>query len=142
MKKTKQVFRKKEEILADLKKNKDFQEKMKFTKEVFYPALCEASKNIEDATMFVGSISTVMMDKFLGLMKEKKFGELNLVDALDTKDEKYEELKKMLELFNDMNVFDVRTYFEGMKSEINLFVQEENRVRPLSDLKTKWIDEK
>ena len=70
----KKIFRKKEEILADLKKNKDFQEKMKFTKEVFYPALCEASKNIEDATMFVGSISTVMMDKFLGLMKEKKFG--------------------------------------------------------------------
>lgn len=137
----KKIFRKKEEILADLKKNKDFQEKMKFTREVFYPALCNASKNIEDATMFIGSISTVMMEKFLQLMKEKKFSELKLTDSLDTKDEKYNELKEMLDLFNDMSVFDARTYFEGMKSEISLFIQEENKDRPLSDLKTKWLDQ-
>jgi transcriptional regulator of heat shock response len=114
---------------------------MKFTREVFYPALCNASKNIEDATMFIGSISTVMMEKFLQLMKEKKFSELKLTDSLDPKDEKYNELKEMLDLFNDMSVFDARTYFEGMKSEISLFIQEENKDRPLSDLKTKWLDQ-
>lgn len=141
MKKQKQVFKKREEIIADLKNNKDFMEKMKFTREQFYPALCKASRNIEDATSFISSINTVLMEKFLGLMKEKKFGELNLIDSLDPKDEKYEDIKSMLELFNDMNLFDAKSQFEGMKAEINLFVQEENRERQLQDLKTRWIDQ-
>lgn len=137
--KKKQVHKTKEQIISDLKKNKDFMEKMKFTREVFYPALCKASHNIDDASMFVSSINTVMMEKFLGFMKEKKLSELNLVDNLDQKDEKYEELKELLHLFDDMNVFDAKSHFEGMKSEIQLFVNEEMKGRQLESLKTRWI---
>lgn len=139
--KKKQHHKSRKEILADLKKNKDFMEKMKFTKEVFYPALCKATKNIDDAQMFLGSIASIMMEIFLGFMKTKRLGELDLPSKLDPKADNYEELKTLLALFEDMDVFTAKTYFEGMRSEISLFLNEENKGRPLSDLKTKWVDE-
>jgi len=131
----------KAELIAELKGNQKFVEKMKFTKEVFYPALVSASKNIDDSLSFLTSINNIVMEKFLGYMKEKNFGELKLVDMLDPKDEKYEELKSMLELFSGKSVFEAKEFLEGMKQEIQLFINEENKTRPLSSLKTQWLDE-
>lgn len=130
-----------EQLIAELKGNQKFVEKMKFTREVFYPHLIQASKSIDDAVSFLASINTVLMEKFLSYMKDKNFGELKLVDVLDPKDEKYEQLKAMLELFSDKSVFEAKELLEGMKQEISLFINEENKTRQLSDLKTKWLDE-
>jgi len=141
MKKPKQVHKTKAELIVDLKNNKDWVEKMKFTREVFYPALCKASKNIDDAISFLGSINTVMMEIFLGFMKTKMFGELDIISKLDPKDEKYAELVELMKLFEDKSVFDAKSLFEGMRQEIQLFTNEELKERSLDTLKTKWIDE-
>jgi len=130
-----------EELLKDLRKSPDFMKKMKFTKEVFYPQLIKASKSVDDASTFLASISTVMMQKFLEIMKEKKFSDLKLAESLDSKDEKYHELVDLLDLFKDDSVFDARDKVEGMKREIDQFIHDEMQVRQLSDLKPKWIDE-
>lgn len=130
----------KEEVLKRLRTNQKFQADLKFAKEVFYPALCKASTSVEDAQMFLSSISSIMMSEFLGLMKERKFGDLKLVDKLDAKSGKYDEIIELLGIFEDKNVFEAKDLIEGMKSEIALFVREENERRPLSDLKAKWID--
>lgn len=139
--KPKQHHKTREELLFDLKNNAKFQEKMKFAKEVFYPALIKASKNIDDAQMFLSSISTIMMEKFLGFMKEKKFVELNLVEQLSPLDSKYEELKSMLALFDTFNVFEAKELLEGMRQEISLFLNEEAKERSLESLKCRWLDE-
>lgn len=141
MKKPKQVFRKKEEIIADLRKNKEWQARMKFTKEVFFPALCEASVSIDDALILLGGFNTAIMQEFLALMKEKKLSELNLENKLDANNEKSVEMKHLLSLFSDMSVFDAKDYIEGMRNELQLFLTEENKVRKLSDIKPKWLDE-
>lgn len=138
MKKEKKIFRKKEEILADLKKNKMFTEKMKFARERFYPALCKASSSVEDAQIFLSGFNTALMQSFLALMKEKKMGELDLVNKLAAATPQY---KEVVALFDDYSVFDAKDQIEGMKNEISLFLSEEQRERPLSDLKTKWIDQ-
>lgn len=140
-KKSKPQFRSREEIIKQLKGNKEFQEKMSFTRDKFYPALTNATKNIDDAIQNLSIINSVVMEKFLALMKEKKFSELNIVDSLSKTDPKYYEMKVMLELFDDYNVFDAKTLMEGMKSEINLFLSEENKSRTLADLKQVWIDQ-
>lgn len=140
-KKIKQVLKSREAALKDLRSNADFMRKMKFTKEIFYPALINASKSVDDATSFLASINNILMESFLGLMKEHKFGSFKLVDKLDPKDPKYEELKFLLELFDDMTVFEAKDFMEGMKNEIQLFLNDENTKRPLSDLKARWIDE-
>ena len=60
---------------------------------------------------------------------------------LDPKDEKYEELKAMLALFDNKSIFEAKEYIEGMRNEISLFLGEEAKERSLSSLKTKWLDE-
>lgn len=141
MPKQKRRNKTKEELLLDLKKNEKFMAKMKFTKEKFFPALIEATDSVEDATIFLGSINTILMEEFLGFMKEKKFSDLNLVNKLDQKDENYEKYKALLSLFDEMNVFEAKDLIEGMKNEINLFIQEEMKNRKLDSLPTRWLDE-
>jgi len=135
------VMKTKEELIKEMRSSAKFQEKMKFTKEQFFPALIKASKNIEDAKMFLSSISSVLMEKFLQSMREKKMSELELVKGLDEKGENYAEIKAMLELFDDMTVFDAKDTIEGMKGEIQLFIDKEMEGRTLDTLQTKWLDE-
>lgn len=141
MPKKPQIYRNKDEILADLKKDKDFLKRLRFNKEVFWPALVEVSKNIDDAKMLLSGINGAMMDKFLGLMKEKKFSDLNLHTSLDPKDPDYDKYLKFMELFADMSVFEAKGNIEGMKGEIDVFILDEMRNRPLSSIKPKWIDQ-
>jgi len=130
-----------EKLLKDLKLNPVFIEKMAFTKEKFFPALVEASKSVNDAKIFLTSMSNILMDKFLAKMKEVKMSELNLTEILDKKSEKYEEFKKLIALFDDKDLFTSKELLEGMKGEIDLWINEEFNTRKLSDLKLKWLDE-
>lgn len=131
----------KEELLNNLKGNKDFQVKMKFTREKFYPALINATTSIDDASILLSGFNTIIMQEFLGLMKEKKLGDLKLDTKLDPTNEKFKASKDLLNLFKDMSVFDAKDHIEGMKNEIELFKNEEMKERGLETLKTKWIDE-
>lgn len=141
MPKPKRVLKSKEELVKDLKKNQDFQEKMKFVRESLYPALCEASTSIEDAQNQLYQISTMIMQKFLEKMKEVKFKDIGLADILNKEDPQYAPMKAMLDLFDDKNVYDTKDIIEGLKNEINLFISDENKDRKLSELKTKWVDQ-
>ena len=70
--------RSKEQILADLKANEKFQEKMTFIKTKVYPALCEAARSIDDASQNLSIINSIIMEKFLGFMKEKTMKDINI----------------------------------------------------------------
>lgn len=141
MKKKKQVFRKKEELLAELKNNKVFQEKITFAREKFYPALCKASVSISDAQILLSGFNTTIMQEFLALMKQKKLGELNLAEKLDKTNPKYLESVALLSLFEEFSIFDAKDQIEGMRSEIDIFLRDESEARSLESLLTKWADQ-
>lgn len=130
-----------EQLIAELKKNQDWAAKMKFTKEQFYPALLELDSSVDDIKMFLSSIDSILMERFLGKMKETKFSDMKLIDVLDKKESRYEGYVKIMELFNDMNTYDARDAIAGMKGELDTFVNDEMKNRKLSSLKTKWLDE-
>ncbi len=136
-----QVHKTKEELIADLNKNADFVSKMKFVKQVFFPALCNATSSIEDALSNLSIINSVILEKFLARMKEVKMKDIDIYTNLSKDDPHYEGLKAMLELFDDKSVFEAKELFEGMKQEINMFLNEEQKERSLDTLKTKWLDE-
>lgn len=141
MAKPKQQYLTTEQILEQTRKRAEWLEKMKFVKEVFYPSLCKATNSIEDAMQNLTIINAVIMEKFLGRMKEVKIKDINIYTNLSPDDPQYENIKAMLELFDDMSVFEAKTYFEGMKAEVQTFLNDEQKERKLEDLKTKWIDE-
>lgn len=131
----------KEQVINQFKTNEALKNKLSFIKEKFWPALCAASNNIEDAQQLLSGFNTQVMQEFLADMKDKKMDDLKLAEKLDKTSPKYQENLDMLSLFEGMNVFEAKDYIEGMRSEIGLFLREENESRPLSELKTKWIDQ-
>lgn len=135
----KRVLKSKEELIAELKNNKKFQEKLSFSRDKFFPMLVSASRNIQDAQQFLSSINTVIMQDFLERMKEIKMSDMNLKSKIDPADEKSEEIKALLSAFDEMNVFDAKDCIEGMRSEIQLFINEEMETRGLDTLKQNWI---
>jgi len=137
----KRANKSKEEILAGLKQNADFQKKMKFIKETFFPALCAASQSIDDAQILLTGFNNQVMQAFLGKMKEVYVKDLQLDAQLDKDNPKYAENQILVAHFQEMPVFEAKELIEGMKNEITLFLTEENKKRPLSELQTKWLDE-
>lgn len=135
------VNKSKEELLADLKKNADFQRKIKFTREVFYPALLKANPTVEDASTWLGGFNSAIMQAFLERMKDAKMKDLNLRLKLDAMSDNFLAFQDIVGVFDDMTVFQAKDHIEGMRGEIDVWKADEDRARPLAELKTKWIDE-
>ncbi len=133
--------RSKEEILAAMKNNVEFQRRMKFAREQFWPLLVEAAENISDGQILLEGFNTTIMQAFLARMKEVKMSELNLEEQLDKTSPKFEQNKALLHLFDDMSVYEAKDNLEGMKGEIQQFILDELKSRSLSTLKTRWLDE-
>lgn len=127
-----------EQVMGQMKQNAVFQKRVKFMKEEFWPLLCETAESIEDASTFLSGLNTVLMQSFLERMKTVKFAELKLDEEIAGDFDNY---KPLLHLFDDMDVFSAKDHIEGMKGEIALFLADEQRKRPLKDLKATWIDD-
>lgn len=110
-----------------------------FIREQLFPALCEATNNINDADIFLQTFSTMIMENFLQIMKEKKFSEFNLALKLNKDDPKYENLQKVVHLFDDMNVREAQDIIDGMKNELRFFYSDEMKNRKLESLKVNWL---
>ena len=78
MKKKIHIPKSKAELIADLQKSSKWVAKMKFTRDQFYPALLELNSSIDETKTFLASINSVLMEKFLGKMKELKMSDDNL----------------------------------------------------------------
>lgn len=137
----KRTQKSRQEILDHVRNNAAFRVKMTFVKEKLWPALCAATMSVDDANMLLTGFTNIVMQEFLGLMRERSMRDMKLGEKLDPESEKYEENKELLALFDDMSVFDAKEYLEGMKNEIALFQQEEMKTRPLESLQVKWVDE-
>lgn len=130
-----------EELLADLRGNEEFQRKMAFTRDRFWPALVAATTSVNDATDLLYGFSTNIMDAFLERMKEVKLSELNLRDRLKVDSDMLPQYEELLALFDDTSVFDAKDLIDGMRNEIELWKSDEFRGRTLDSLKVVWLDE-
>lgn len=140
MSKQKRVNKTPEQISKDMENLAKVRKYRLFVKDEFYPALLKASSSIDDAKFLLTGFASMVFEQFLGIMKEKKFNELNLESKLDPSNPNYEEFKKILALFNDKNVYEARELIEGMKGEIEALIKAELSDRKLETLKTNWFE--
>lgn len=132
--------RTKEEIADGMKRVQEAKRMRAFVKEKFYPALIKSSTSIEDAKFLLGGFANMIMEQFLQMMKEKKFIELKLHEKLDKANPNYKEFVELLGLFSDETVFTARELVEGMKNEVQMFIDNEMKQRKLDTLKTNFLD--
>lgn len=130
----------KEQIAKDIENLQKVRKYRAFVKDEFYPLLLANTTSIDDAKFLLTGFASMVFEQFLGLMKEKNFGELNLETKLDPKNTNYEGFKKILDIFKDKNVFEARELIEGMKGEIEALVNAELKDRKLESLKTNWFE--
>jgi len=132
--------RTKEEIAKGIRDVQEVRRQRSFVKDKFFPSLIKASTSIEDAKYLLTSLGNMIMQEFLAQMKEKKFNELKLTEKLDPKSPQFEDIKTMVELFNDESIFTARELVEGMQNEIETNITDELKARKLDSLKTNWFD--
>ncbi len=111
-----------------------------FIREKFYPTLCKSTENIHDADVFLQSFASMVMETFLGIMKERQFEDLKLTEKLDKTSPQYAQIAELVELFNGMTVMQARDLIDGMKDEIKFFYRKDMETRKLIDLKFNWLE--
>lgn len=141
MQRQKRVNKSREQLLSEMKNNKEFKDKLAFSREVFYPALTKASVNVEDAVIQLSMLDTLLMQSFLRFMKEKTFKDLNIQASISSEDPKSQDIIAMLDLLNDKTVYDAKDILEGLKGEIELFRRDYFKKMTLDQLPTKWLDQ-
>ncbi len=139
MPKPKRINKSKDQILSRIQDVEKAKVHRKFVRNEFFPALCESTDSINDADTFLQSFSTMIMENFLQLMKEKKFSEFNLAEKLSKDSPKYDQIQKMLHLFDNMSMREAQDLIEGMKNELRTFYRDEMNDRKLESLKTRWL---
>ncbi len=132
--------RTKEQIADGIKRVEDAKRMRAFVKEKFYPALMNATTSIDDAKFLLSGFGNMIMEQFLAMMKDKKFIELKLHEKLDKNNPNYKQFIELLALFADETVFTSRELVEGMKNEIQMFIDNEMKQRKLDTLKTNFLD--
>jgi hypothetical protein len=130
----------KEEIAEGMKRIQEAKRMRAFVKDEFYPALISATTSIDDAKFLLGGFSNMIMEQFLQMMKEKKFIELKLHEKLDKANPNYKQFVELLALFSNETVFTARELVEGMKNEVQMFIDNEMKERKLDTLKTNFLD--
>lgn len=132
--------RTKDQIISDAMRIKEATRQKALIKEKIYPTLIEASENIQDAKMFLSSFSSMIMDAFLVRMQDVKFKELKLNERLLVDGPHKEHFEKLLSHFDDESVFTAREITEGLRNEVQMFIDDEMKSRKLDTLKTNFLD--
>ncbi len=134
MKTEEQVMAEREQKVAEAKRLRAI------AKDKLYPALINATTSIDDAKFLLGSFSNMMMEAFLARMKEVKFIDLKLHNKLDKSHEFYKQYIELLAIFADESIYTSRELIEGMKNEIQMFIDTELKDRKLDTLKTNFLE--
>ncbi len=133
--------RTKDQIADGMKRIQEAKRLRALARDVLYPAVINASTSIDDAKFLLGSFSNQMMEAFLAKMKETKFIDLKLHEKLDKTAPNYKQYIDLLAVFANEDIYSARELIEGMKNEIQMFIDTELKARKLDTLKTNFLED-
>lgn len=129
-----------DEIIRDMHNKKEVARKRKLITERFYPALSAATVSVDESKMLLSAINSVMMERVLATMKERKFSDIKKdVLAIITSDgERKSEISKLLSTLDSETLYVSREITEGASRAIEQMIMEDMRSRGLDTLKPDW----
>ena len=109
-------------------------------KDRLYPALVAATVSIDEAKMLLQSISTLVMEDALQVLKDKKTSEVKdrLLKKLCPDGDRAKEVGALLDVFDGETLFDTKSSVEGMAGAIDYMIRKETQERTLNSLTPDW----
>ena len=132
----KAIPRTKEEIRRDFERAQN----RKLIIERFFPALEEATISVDEASALLQACTALIMAEAMNTLKAMKVKDIRsaLVNGLAPNDERLLQIEKLIEIFEDMTLFEARGHFESMKAVIQQMQMDEMRNRKLGSLTQNW----
>jgi hypothetical protein len=109
-------------------------------KDRLYPALVAATVSVDEAKMLLQSISSLVMEDALQVLRDKKMSEVkdSLVKRLCPDGERVKEVGSLLDVLNDETLFDTKAQVEGMANVIDFMIRKEMQDRTLNSFTPDW----
>jgi hypothetical protein len=133
-----QVPRSKEELEREIKINN----KRRLIKEDFYPSLKDLGYSVEETGLLLGAISSLIMAEAmetLNVIKGKQIANKFAKKLTDAQEgQGLLGIEKLLNLFKDLSLFEIRGHVEAMKQVIEQMKLDEFQAKKLSDMNPNW----
>ena len=124
----------KAEILKGIEQKTEVDRQRVIVRDQIAPIIIEASKNINDAKVFLGALSQGLGQAFMNKRNVLTVEEIDLINMLDTKGDRYEEYKKILDILKDEKISVAVGLLEGFSNLIDTCIREEMNKKSLSDM--------
>lgn len=123
-----------------IRRDMEVARKRKIVVEKFYPALKEATANIDEAKMILQALSSFTMEEVLKTMQLIKFDAIydRVLKKLAVDDVGLLQMEALLGTLRDENLFVAREIVEGMQRAIMQMQHDEDKERKLDTLKPDW----
>lgn len=114
--------------------------KKQFIKDKFYPALVGATVSVDEASMLLQAMTSLVMEEAMETLRSKKMSEIRnrIVKKLTSDGDRVVAVEHLIGLFDKQTLFDARSNFEGMKAVIEQMKIDEMQSRSLSTMKVDW----
>lgn len=118
----------------------DTNRKKLVVKEKLFPALVGATVSIDEAKMLLQSLSGLIMEDSLIILKEKKIEAIldRLVKKLCPDGEREKEVRELLVTLSAETLYDAKVLVEGLSNSIEYMLQSELKDRTLNSLEPDW----
>lgn len=126
----------KEELERELRLNKN----RAFVKDIFYPALEEATISVDEASMLLQALISLIMEEAMETLKNTEMSQISgrLVSKLTSDNERVLAIEKLVNAFKGQTLFEARGNIEGMNAVISQMKIDEMQNRTLSSMNVNW----
>lgn len=111
-----------------------------FIKNKFYPALVAATVSVDEASMLLGAMTSLVMEEAMETLRSTKMSEIRsrITKKLTGDNDRVVVVENLVALFDKQTLFDARSNFEGMKAVIEQMKIDDMQNRKLDTLKVDW----
>ena len=125
---------------TDIAQQARIQGQRTLAKDKFYPALVAATVSVDEAKMLLQSISSIIMEDALKVLRERKVSDVKerLIKTLCPNGDREKEITALIEVLNSETLFDTKAQVEGMTNVIDYMIRTEMQGRTLNSFTPDW----
>lgn len=130
-----------EAVIKKMEVERETKRQRAIVRDEIYPIVLEASKNITGGSIFAQTLLMTFRHAANKKIMDITVGELGINDAIDKNLDKDGYYGKVIDILSKEKIGNAGTMMEGIANEIERLLKKEQAERPLSSLKTDFIQD-